>query len=161
MRSSTITLAPRSPADDGHLPAGFCFALVNAVGRLSVLDAPGSGVGLFPLGRRTISGLVWRVDLDHGLVCWLDGDAHDRDGRVNLAATGMSLHLLGEQPWTLAEPYLCGPVLFTGSGQANQPAGLSEQQLWLVAEAHANAEPWTTTWSQPSGDHCALKGARR
>lgn len=161
MRSSTITLAPDSPAGDGHLPGGFCFALVNTVGRLSVLDAPSGGVGLFPLGRRTISGLVWRVDLDHGLVCWLDGDAHHRAGRVNLAATGMSLHLLGEQPWMLAESYLCGPALFTGSGPANEPLGLSDQQLWLVAEAHANAEPWTTDWSLPSSDHRMLEGARR
>jgi hypothetical protein len=104
---------------------------------------------------------VWRVDLDHGLVCWLDGDAHHPYGHVNLAATGMSLHLLGEQPWTLTESYLCGPALFTGSDQTNEPAGLSEQQLWLVAEAHANAEPWTTAWSLPSGDHRMLEGARR
>lgn len=160
MRSSTITLATSTPADDGHLSAGFCFALVNTVGRLSVLDAPSGGPGLFPLGRRTVSGLVWRVYLDHDLVCWLDGDAHDRAGRVNLAATGMSLNLLGDRRWPLDEPYLCGPALFTGRDPADQPMGLSEQQLWLLAETHANAEPWATG-SLPSGDHRVLEGARR
>jgi hypothetical protein len=160
MRSSTITLPSGAPADEGHLTAGFCFSLVNAVGRLSVLDTPCGGPALFPLGRRTVSGLVWRVDLDHDLVCWLDGDAHHRAGQVNLAATGMGLHLLGDQPWPLDEPYLCGPALFTGRDPANQPAGLSEEQLWLLVETHAITERWDIG-SLVGGDRHALEGARR
>ena len=61
---------PPAPAAD---PEGFCYATVNLAGRLSVLHAPAGGAALFPLGRRTTSGTVYRVDLGDDIACWLDG----------------------------------------------------------------------------------------
>jgi hypothetical protein len=125
------------PAD-----TGFCFVLVNPAGRLSIVDAPFGGPALFPLGRRTVSGLVWRIDLGDRLVCWLDGDAYGGAGSVNLAATQMSRDLLGDHQWPFDEPYLCGPALFTGRDAAGRSEGLCDGQLSLLVEAHAAAEEW-------------------
>jgi hypothetical protein len=53
----------------------FCYIRIDLTGRLTVLHAPDGGADLFPLGRRTASGVVERLDLDDSLAVWLVGDA--------------------------------------------------------------------------------------
>jgi hypothetical protein len=133
---TTQLAVPTSPAVTGH-PAGFCYATVNLAGRLSVMDIPTGGTGLFPLGRRTSSGTVYRVDLGDGIACWLDGDHLGQC--INPVAAQLCLDLSGGTFIGPDDaPFVCGPVLFTGRN-ATGPVGLSDSQLRRIVDAHALA----------------------
>jgi len=89
------------------------------------------------MNRRTRTGITYRVDLDGGITCWLDGD--HRGGDLNWIATQMCTALSGGR-FTGPDdaPFVCGLVLFTATGAAG-PVGLSEEQLRRVVDAHAAA----------------------
>ena len=131
----TQLTVPTPPAHRTH-QAGFCYATVHLSGRLTLTDAA-TGSGLFPLGRRTTSGEVYRVALRAGITCWLDGDHLGHS--INPVATQMCLELSGG---TFAgpddAPFICGPVLFTGPTNG-AGAGLSDRQLRRIVDAHAAA----------------------
>lgn len=130
-----IATPPAFAAD----PEGFCYATVNLSGRLSVLDAPAGGAGLFPLGRRNTSGTVYRVDLGDAIACWLDGDHLGRS--MNPVATQICAALsgLGHTDWWFAASTF-GQVVFTGVSDTGDPLGLSDAQLTRIADEHAHAD---------------------
>lgn len=130
----TICPPAPAPADAG------CYAAVNLSGRLRVLDAPAGGDGVFPIGRGTATGTVYRVDLDRGIACWLDSD--HQHGEINWMATQIC-SALSRQPFTdpWGAPFVCGPVLFTAAHRTGSaPGGLDDAQLGRIADAHADAE---------------------
>lgn len=117
-------------------PAGFRYVTVQLSGRLSIADAP-TGRALFPLGRRSASGTAYPVALADGITCWLDGDHLGRD--INPVATAMCAELSGGTFVGPDDaPFACGPVLFT-AGPTDTPAGLSDQQLRRIVDAHTTA----------------------
>ena len=121
------------PALAAH-PAGVCYAIVNLNGRLSVMDAPDGGAELFPLGRRTTSGTVYRVDLGDDIACWLDGDHLGHC--INPVAAQLCAELSGGRFIGPDDaPFVCGPVLFVGANAV----GLSDSQLRRIVDAHAVA----------------------
>jgi hypothetical protein len=116
--------------------------MINLSGRLSILDSVVAPAGPFSLRRRTASGVAYRIALGDGITVWLDGD-HPGDGEVNVVATEM-VTALAQQPYTDAwgAPFVCGPVLFTGSN-GGRAVGLDDCQLRRVTDAHAVADEWT------------------
>lgn len=116
------------------------YAAVNLTGRLSVLDAPANAAGLAPLSRRTTTGLVYRIDLDHGITCWLDGDHQHGAADINPIATHLCA-ALSTQPYTdpWDAPFVCGPVVFTGT-DGSRLVALNDAQLTRLVDAHADAE---------------------
>ncbi len=124
------TVPPR--AEPMHL-------VVNLSGRLTYLDTVDA---LTALHRRTQTGTTYRIELGDGLAVWLDGDVHPAGG-INWVATHMATDVLGKPyacPWDA--PFLCGPVIFTGAGPG-AGAGLAEQHLALLVDAHAAVEQST------------------
>jgi hypothetical protein len=123
---------------------GLCHVMISLSGKLSILDASNNGTGLFPLSRRTVTGAAYRIVLDEGLICWLDGDHQGGTGEINWVGTQVCTALSQQpyvDPWD--EPFVCGPVLFTGSGSVGDlPVGLDDAQLRRVVDAHAAAEEW-------------------
>ncbi|MEJ3741804.1 hypothetical protein WEI85_00680 [Actinomycetes bacterium KLBMP 9797] len=135
----TPTVTP--PRRDGH-PADFCYVTVSLSGRLSVIDAPDGGAGLFPLGRRNTTGRVYRVDLGGDIVCWLDGDHIGRT--VNPIATRICEALsIEELPAWWNRRFAFGQVIFTGASATGVPAGLSDEQLARIVDEHAHANEHT------------------
>jgi hypothetical protein len=120
-------------------PDGFCYVTVNLSGRLSVIDAPAGGAGLFPLGRRTTSGTAYRIDLSDDIACWLDGDHLGRS--INPVATQICVALSGHghTDWRFTT-FAFGQVVFTGISHTGDPIGLSDAQLTRIADEHAHAE---------------------
>jgi hypothetical protein len=106
-------------------------------GRLAVLYAPPSGAGLLPLGRRTLTGTVYRLDLVDDLAAWLDGDHQDGTGVLNWPATRLCRALAYDRlslPWFAS--LVCGPVVVTGF-DGTDPIGLTDPQRALITDAHA------------------------
>lgn len=139
--TTTLTTPTRTiPATTtAPIHRGFRYAAVSLTGRLSVLEAPDGGARLMRMGRRNTTGTVYRVDLDDGITCWLDGDHQGvRSGAINSAATQICAALSLEP---FADPFVSGPVILTGA-DGDQPAGLTDQQISIIAEAHACAEEW-------------------
>ncbi|MGC5054936.1 hypothetical protein ACLQ2S_26225 [Micromonospora sp. DT48] len=111
--------------------------VVSLSGRLTFLDTVDA---LTDFHRRTQTGTTYRIELGDGLAVWLDGDVHPA-GDINWAASHMATDVLGKPyacPWDA--PFLCGPVIFTG---ARPGAGLTEEHLALLVDAHAAAEQAT------------------
>jgi hypothetical protein len=139
----TITLtkpAPAGPAasDARHAPEPGCLAAVSLSGQLRLPPA-GAVASTSAMSRRTRTGTVYRVDLDGGITCWLDGDHQDGSGQLNWVATAMCATLSGgtfTDPWDA--PFVCGPVLFTATATSG-PVALSDEQLRRVVDAHAAA----------------------
>jgi hypothetical protein len=124
-------------------PDAGCVA-VSLSGRLR-LPSTDIAAGTAAMNRRTRTGTIYRIDLDRGITCWLDGDHHDGSGELNWVATQICAELSGgtfTDPWDA--PFVCGPALFTATG-ATGPVALSEEQLRRVVDAHAAASidgPW-------------------
>jgi hypothetical protein len=112
-----------------------CVAVVAATGRLNLLEAS-NAVTPAAMRRRTVTGLVHGIDLPAGITCWVDGDQQDGSGEPNDTATRMCLELSGGMfAGPDDAPFVCGPVLFTGStGQR-----LSDEQVARIIDARATA----------------------
>jgi hypothetical protein len=151
----TITVTTPAPAPvaagTGPVPRAVrtpdagCVA-VSLSGRLR-LSSTDTAAGPAAMNRRTRTGTIYRIDLDRGITCWLDGDHHDGSGELNWVATQICAELSGgtfTDPWDA--PFVCGPVLFTATGGV----ALSEEQLRRVADAHAAASidgPWQVAFN--------------
>lgn len=145
--STTTTLtrpAPAAPAPAaGQPPPDLgCIAAVSIAGALRLAAAP-RNTTVTAMARRTRTGSTYRIDLDDGIVCWLDGDQSDGSGELNWVATQMCTTLSGGI-FTGPDdaPFVCGLVLLTGtaaSAHGQRPVGLSERQLRRVVDAHAAA----------------------
>ena len=126
-----------------------CYAVISLSGRLSVLEpAAGTAEG-FPAGRRTATGTVYRIDLDAGITCWLDGDHQDGSGELNPAATH-ACTALSERPFSdpWDAPFVCGPVVFTGT-EDGRPVGLTDAQLARIVEAYPADEDAVELFDEP------------
>lgn len=138
----TITLTKPTPV--GPVPSAALapdpgrFVAISLSGQLRLPSASATASAA-AMNRRTRTGTVYRIDLDGGITCWLDGDHQDGSGELNWVATQMCATLSGGKftdPWDA--PFVCGPVLFTTTG-ATGPGPLSEQHLRRVVDAHAAA----------------------
>jgi hypothetical protein len=120
------------PADLGYL------ATVSVRGELLLLLAAANTATATAMRRRTQTGTAYRIDLDGGVTCWLDGDQQDGSGELNWAATQMCIALSGG---TFAgaddATFVCGPALFTGTSAAG-PVALSDEQVRRVVDTHAD-----------------------
>jgi hypothetical protein len=131
--ASTVVSAS---ADTGWIAA------VSPCGELRLPNPP-DDADTIAMNRRTRTGTTYRIDLDGGISCWLDGDQQDGDGALNWIATQMCGVLSGgafDGPDDA--PFVCGLVLFTGTAAGNGlhgPRGLSEAQLRHVVNAYATA----------------------
>jgi hypothetical protein len=148
MTITMVASATRQPDRTITDAAGLCYATVSQSGRLRVHTTRHDVAGLFPLARRTATGTAYRIPLDGGITCWLDGDHQDGSGEINIAASRICAALSRRpftDPWDA--PFVCGPVLFTGPSRAGAaaPVGLSDAQLARIADAHATAEQELST----------------
>jgi hypothetical protein len=141
-RTAAPSVALRGPQDTpAPAVAGRCYAALSVAGRLTVLDAATSATGGFPNLRRT--GTAYRIDLDGGLSCWLDGEDQDGSGELNWAATHICT-ALSRQPFTdpWDAPFVCGPVLFTGTGtDRGWPGALTDTQLARLVDTYTSRDP--------------------
>jgi hypothetical protein len=124
--------------------------VVHLSGRLSIVDLPTGGRTTVTLRRRTASGDLGRVELDHGISCWLDGDLQ-HDGQLNWAATQLCA-ALSTAPFAGPgdAPFVCGPVLFANTDQG-RPTGLDATQLARIVHAHAGVAD-LAGWPAPAAD---------
>jgi hypothetical protein len=118
-------------------------AAVSPRGQLRLPDPPHDATTI-AMNRRTRTGTTHRLELGGGISCWLDGDQQGGDGNLNWIATQMCTRLSdgalsgGVFAGPDDAPFVCGLVLFTGTG-LNGPRGLSEPQLRRVVDAYAAA----------------------
>ena len=132
---------PGSQGTPASAVADRCYATISVAGRLTVLDATTSATGGFPNRRRTATGAAYRINLDGGISCWLDGDHQDGSGQLNWAATQICTALSRRpftDPWDA--PFVCGPVLFTGTDPV-LPGALTDAQLARLIDTYTSHEP--------------------
>lgn len=111
---------------------------VSVRGALLLLPAAAGNATATAMRRRTQSGAAYRIDLDEGVTCWLDGDQQDGSGEVNWAATQMCIALSGGRfAGPEDAPFVCGPALFTGTSAAD-PVALSDEQVRRIVDTHAD-----------------------
>ena len=134
--TAATTATATAPADTDR---GF-YVTVNPNDRLSIVDTNDGVLTAATLARRSIGGTVHRVTLREGITAWLDGDDQHGGGELNWAATQMCA-ALAATVFTGPDdvPFVCGPALFTTSA-VGEPVGLSERQVALLVEAHAEVE---------------------
>jgi hypothetical protein len=116
-------------------PEPACIVVVTPSGRLRLPTAPAQADASV-LPRRTRTGTTYRIELPGGIACWLDGDHYA--GELNWPATQMCQQLShGSFTGPDDAPFVCGPVLFTGTGRDGVLIALSERQVRRVVEAYA------------------------
>jgi len=132
-RPSSVPAPGATDINPGH------YAVLNPSGRLSVFDPPSGQATPATLGRRTTTGTVYRIDLDDGITCWLNGDQR-RWGEDNWVANDVCARLSLYPGTDPSDPALDarGTVLFTGTAAAGL-TGLSDAQLHRLTIAHAAA----------------------
>jgi len=137
--TTTSTAAPtRHQLDDAARPDGdlFRYIRVDLTGRLTTLHAPDHGAGIFPLGRRTTTGRVHRLDLPGGLAVWLDSDQQDTGRATNRSATSLYLALRDPRPDVSDElVWLNGPAVLAGF-DGHRPVSLTDAQQRRLTARH-------------------------
>jgi hypothetical protein len=137
--TTTSTAAPkrhqlgRVTRPDGDL---FRYIRVDLTGRLTILHAPHGGAEVFPLGRRTVTGRVQRLDLPGGLAVWLDSDQQDAGRATNWSATFLYLALRDAGPDVSDElVWLNGPAVLAGF-DGHRPVSLTDAQQRRLTARH-------------------------